>query len=86
MVKYSKRLSDKIINGRRYMPLWIQYSKKEAEEHMADLKPRHPGCSLKILSWPKNVSTEDYGEGPGFAPTYIIYLAKPLKKPKPRRK
>lgn len=74
MVK--KVLPCKRIYGKLYYPCDIAHLKKDADASAKE--ERAKGNLARVLPWPKNVSTEEYGERPGFwpEPKWVVYTRK----------
>jgi hypothetical protein len=74
MAKFLKKLpATKVIDGKTYTWWAIAQNKTIAQEQADRFKAGSPKGSYRILPWPTNVSTENYGEGPGFGPRYVVW-------------
>jgi len=71
-------LPPKKFNGRTYYPMSVTHTKKEALDFVTFGK-RVNEYYLRIVSWPKNVSIEEYWEShPGTwnEPQWVVYASK----------
>jgi hypothetical protein len=75
-MKRSHILSDKKFDGKKYSPAFVTHTKQDAEERANEI--RGSGDLARIVPFPKNISAEEYGEGPGmYIPIrYIVYRRK----------
>lgn len=71
-----KILPPKMIYGRYYYPCDIAHLKKDADARAK--AERAKGNLARVLPWPRDVSTEEYGERPGFwlEPKWVVYSRK----------
>lgn len=77
ITRYRKILPPMKWYGRVYYPMSVARTKKEATDFVEKSK-KFGEYYLRIVAWPKNVSTEEYGSGPGYhgEPEWVVYAAK----------